>query len=368
MTLRLIFFYILLNSIDSLCQTSNIEEYGSLNGGLFSFYQKYISGIKGDANCSMYPSCSQYAKVAFASTNPIKAYVKVCERLLCCGRDRHSNNQFINVNGINFIYDPFVPKKNIVHTNDTVTKTFADELLKNKEYDLLLLEYRKQLFECNIDSIKQYLKFKIAKCYYNTKNFDKVSEIYSKFILDINTKKTILDSITLLEAKSLYFDKNYSKSNKILEQFNAHESLEYVKLKAAIEMQLHNWKNAQLYLTKMNSYNNNPNWLFIETKASEVKQKKTSLALTMSLILPGAGYFYAKKPSTAIAAIILNGIFIWIAADSFKNKNYPILAASIFLGSGWYFGAASGSANAVKKYNKNQYDDFIDNNLKNIQF
>ena len=75
-----------------------------------NFYQKWISPVRGENKCPMYPSCSQYAKIAFRVLPWYKAYPKVLERLLRCGNELYLYPT-VRVNGNIRWYDPIFMKE-----------------------------------------------------------------------------------------------------------------------------------------------------------------------------------------------------------------------------------------------------------------
>ena len=70
-------------------QVARATDYGSGKNTVLNFYQKWISPVRGEKKCPMYPSCSQYSKNAFQMLPWYMAYIKTMERLLRCGNDLH---------------------------------------------------------------------------------------------------------------------------------------------------------------------------------------------------------------------------------------------------------------------------------------
>ena len=81
------------------------EEYGHGNNFILNIYQKWISPIKGNTLCPMYPSCSQYSKIAFDKYSEMKAFSMSCDRILRCGHELNLYKQ-IQVNDRIQFYDP----------------------------------------------------------------------------------------------------------------------------------------------------------------------------------------------------------------------------------------------------------------------
>jgi uncharacterized protein len=67
--------------------------------------QQFISRADGD-RCPMYPSCSHYARTAFAEKGILMGWVLTSDRLLRCGRDETRLAPPVNVHGVRHTYDP----------------------------------------------------------------------------------------------------------------------------------------------------------------------------------------------------------------------------------------------------------------------
>jgi hypothetical protein len=91
--------------------TVPFEKYGEGKNIFFNFYQKWISPIKG-SNCPMYPSCSQYAKIAFHVLPWYEAYPASLERLLRCGHELYLYRK-VMINDVFRWYDPVIIKGKI---------------------------------------------------------------------------------------------------------------------------------------------------------------------------------------------------------------------------------------------------------------
>lgn len=89
---------------------NHFEKYGEEKNIFLDFYQKWLSPVKGGNKCPMYPSCSQYAKIAFQVLPWYKAYTKSLERLLRCGNELYLYPT-VQTNGTIRWYDPLVIKE-----------------------------------------------------------------------------------------------------------------------------------------------------------------------------------------------------------------------------------------------------------------
>lgn len=86
---------------------NQLETYGTGDNSLLNIYQKWISPVKGGNTCPMYPSCSQYSKIAFQILPWYEAYTSSFERLLRCGNDLYLYPN-ITINGKIHWYDPAI--------------------------------------------------------------------------------------------------------------------------------------------------------------------------------------------------------------------------------------------------------------------
>ena len=72
----------------------------------FEYHKESIASSVRKGKCSMYPSCSAYAKEAFNRLSFFKACTAVSERLIRCGRDSEDKLKIIKINNRLRINDP----------------------------------------------------------------------------------------------------------------------------------------------------------------------------------------------------------------------------------------------------------------------
>jgi len=84
---------------------------------------------------------------------------------------------------------------------------------------------------------------------------------------------------------------------------------------------------------------------------AEMPEKSPGLAGTLSALLPGAGYFYARRPGDGVSAFLVNLLFVGATYELLRNENY--VAGYLVGGFGipFYLGNVYGSANAAKRWN-----------------
>lgn len=351
-------------SVFSQVQPSN--DYKSGNGGVLSVYQKYISPVKGGNNCPMYPSCSQYAKIEFANKNPVTAYFEVCDRLIRCGNDLNTYPE-VQVDGLTLYKDTVsgisFNRKNKTDTNNL----FIDYLEKEEDFQSATLEYKRLLFYEKDSSRQSNLLFRLAVCCYIAGNYEQFSKIYDK-IGTYPLKKNIKDSLALYQSLIYCKQKDFINAGIMLSNIkpdNIKFKSDIKYLQGLCSLKQHKWEETEDFMKQVLPISDNYSkaLLCYNVKADykKVPLRKPFIALSSSIILPGSGYFYAKKPMTGFTAIILNGLFIWTAADALKSRQYGLFSVTCLIGTGWYFGSVLGSWKAVTDCNNAEIDKFISN-------
>jgi len=91
-----------------------------------------------------------------------------------------------------------------------------------------------------------------------------------------------------------------------------------------------------------------------------IPRKSPALAAGFNAVLPGSGYFYANRPQTAAACLVVNGLFIWETVASIHAKEPGLAALLSMFSFGWYFGGVFGSAQAAQKENQSRLSAFIE--------
>lgn len=94
-----------------------------------------------------------------------------------------------------------------------------------------------------------------------------------------------------------------------------------------------------------------------EAESFAVKSPTTAAWLG---VIPGAGYWYAGFPKTAISALIVNALFAQATREAFRrDQNTLGWFMGVFTLS-WYSGSIYGSAGSATRYNSYHQDRFYD--------
>jgi hypothetical protein len=75
-------------------------------------------------------------------------------------------------------------------------------------------------------------------------------------------------------------------------------------------------------------------------------------------VIPGLGYAYTGHYGTAVSSVLVNGLLIWAAANAFCDGNGGAGGLFTILGSGFYLGNITGSAQSAVRYNEYHMERF----------
>lgn len=355
----------------SLCVAQDFQTHRAADDYL-GVYQRYLSGLK-NTRCSMYPSCSNYAKMVFQDYSFPVAMVLTADRLTRCSHD-------MDVYQTTFIYgfpatvdfppsrptpegvivDHFIPQVYVGNhfSGDSLASPldFITYLINQRNYQGALYEIDKQLFKnSNLSDVSLY-SYKL-KCYEGLNQYQdailafeqsfpvsakndyytlfNVAHLYS-LVGDTNT------SITYYEKASTFYSPGHPYSHPFSELGKMYTTQkQYEKAKIAFQNKMTVDDNLEAYQSSIN--------IIQELEAFNGKKKGIAMALS---IFPGGGYFYTNQPKNALTALILNGVLGYASYTSFKSQNYGVGAILGVLGLSFYIGNMVGSGNSATKYNE----------------
>jgi putative component of membrane protein insertase Oxa1/YidC/SpoIIIJ protein YidD len=352
------------------CQVHLSNEYGTGENGIITLYQKYISPVRGNNQCPMYPSCSQYAKIEFANKNPFIAYFEICDRLIRCGKDLDTYPE-IEVNGA-ALYKDTVKETALKRFDQTDTcHSFVKQLEKENDYQSAILEYKRLIYYEKDSDVKIKLLFHLAICYYHTGGYNEYSTVYKK-LLSYPINKDCKDSLVYFQSLVYLKQKNYLNAGLLLNSIkpaDAKFKSDIAYLQGIFLLKQHEWSQAEILMKQVFPVSDHyPEALKCYNILSDYEKlplKKPAVGLISSMVLPGSGYIYANRPVTGFTAMLLNGLFIWAASDAYRSKQYGIFFTASFIGIGWYIGTAIGSRESVIDFNNTKIDAFINKRINN---
>ncbi len=335
-------------------------------------YQKYMSGLK-NTRCSMYPSCSNYAKMVFQDYSFPVAMALTADRLIRCSHDmKFYPTTFIYGFPAAVDYPASRPTPEGVIVNYSIPQVYVGNhfvgdssessldfityLINQKNYQGAMYEIDKHLFRPTGTDETALYAYKL-KCYEGLKQYRdgilvfeqsfpasvqndyytlfNVAHLYS-LIGDANT------SVSYYEKASRFYSPDQPYSHPFSELGRAYAAQkQYEKAKIAFQNKMTVDGNIVAYNSSID--------IIQELEAFNGKKKSIAMALS---IFPGGGYFYTNQPKNALTALILNGILGYASYTSFKSENYGVGAILSVLGLSFYIGNIVGSGNSAIKYNE----------------
>ena len=120
---------------------SSLKKKETATNDYINFYQKYISGIRGQS-CPMYPSCSNYGLKTFGERNFISAFAMMSDRIIRCGHDHSNYSLALRKNGFKYLDYPAYDKTpiDLYYKSNSYYYAYSDASEKDKS-----LEFYKKL-------------------------------------------------------------------------------------------------------------------------------------------------------------------------------------------------------------------------------
>lgn len=381
----------------ALKPNNRLETYGEGKNTFLNLYQKWISPVKGGNKCPMYPSCSQYAKIAFLVLPWYEAYTKSFERLLRCGNELYLYPT-IRINGEIRWYDPIAIKElkhqheisyddfnsssnnieskyEILPDRGIGDEGFANFLVKEGEYYRAITEYYRLIYAA-ADSTKKANLFKnIGLCYFRGADYEGYISFLEKNRAYFASSAIIQAEMALYLGKSYYHLNQYQKTISTLEwsSYRTDNFFNENQLLLGISYaRLFDWQKAieELGLIKQDYPRKKSSESIIRSLQNfpKLPQKSPAGAGILSSIIPGTGYIYIGRVGTGITSFLVNGLLIWTISEAIIKEQYGLASAAGFLGIGWYIGNIKGSVDAAHIYNANIRNKFIDRLLEKESF
>jgi hypothetical protein len=326
----------------------------------------------------MYPSCSQFAKVAFAENAGPVALLGTFDRLMRCGQDL---NQYRKVwmDGAYYAWDPpegsipdaesggmSAPSARTPESGDPTRAEvgeasggLAERLIRDGHTDLALLELYRALHAEPSPDTRKSLLYAMALAHYESGNPAALLDFRHDFVQEMMADPDLRGSVDFLVAKRHYRDGQYRQALFVLDGIPSASSRvgpdSLAFLKGLGYARLGQWEKAERTMGDI------PESSPLKARAHSFEglggmmesspRKSPFLAGALSSVIPGSGYAYAGRWGTGLAGLVLNGLFLWTAAEGYAKGNYGMATTATFLGAGWYLGGIRGSARAARLYN-----------------
>ena len=336
------------------------------------FYQDFLSSQK-NGRCAMYPSCSQYGKMAFKNFTFPKAITLTCDRIIRCSHDaryydityQSGNRSLIDYPQDNFPTQIIHNRYQAPHTDILKWRSdrdsnilFINQLINKEEYYPALLEIERLLFSNQGDH--QLYKLKLL-CHRGLKEYEEGIFEYEVTFPDTIKKNTELQ----MQAAILYYcTNNFSNAINLTEKIRR-DTVSFPDVQKAnalygiLSAQNEEYENS-LSCFNQNAGTSSFNQQSIDIIKQMMKQKKKNPTMARMLsIIPGAGYLYTKHKGSALTAFLVNSLLGYATYTSIKKQNYGVAGVCGFLSLSFYIGNINGAGRSAIRYNSKKKNEQI---------
>jgi TolA-binding protein len=249
---------------------------------------------------------------------------------------------------------------------------FAESLYEEGDYFRSIGEYKRYLYlsppgdQVPPDSRVEKATFRIAECYFHAKRWPEAISACNQFLSKYPASPRYFEMLYLkgrIEKLSGRYDDALATFELIVVANAPNYRDKAVYQKALVMLEQTNWRNAQDALRQVPQAS--PLFPAASVFAKEIDKKdylphkSPATAGLLAAVLPGAGHLYAERPRDALVAFLLNGAFIWGAAELFHHDNYVAGGIFAFFELGWYTGNIYSAVSSVHKYNRDKENDLI---------
>jgi hypothetical protein len=255
----------------------------------------------------------------------------------------------------------------LIFCDDIKLISFADDLFDSGDYYRAITEYKRYIFYENGGKFVKHAQYRIGVSYLKAEKYEEAEAFFEK-IAD-NSEGLFKDSALLAEAFSFARGNDYKYSAILLKQLEADTQDELIKNKSGYLMGLnyleqHAFGDSVIEFQKVKfnaelagSSDKLANYI---KNYADIEQRAPAISSLFSAVIPGAGYAYCGDFGDAIVSLLINGFFIYNTAVSFHNNSTPGKYAYGIPAAVFYFSNIYGSANAAKRFNDANTDNFID--------
>lgn len=355
-----------------LIQTSASFTQNIATDDYIGFYQDFLSSQK-NSRCAMYPSCSQYGKMAFKNFTFPKAITLTCDRIIRCSHDaryydityQSGNRSLIDYPQDNFPTQIIHNRYQAPHTDILKWRSdrdsnilFINQLINKEEYYPALLEIERLLFSNQGDH--QLYKLKLL-CHRGLKEYEEGIFEYEVTFPDTIKKNTELQ----MQAAILYYcTNNFSNAINLTEKIRR-DTVSFPDVQKAnalygiLSAQNEEYENS-LSCFNQNAGTSSFNQQSIDIIKQMMKQKKKNPTMARMLsIIPGAGYLYTKHKGSALTAFLVNSLLGYATYTSIKKQNHGVAGVCGFLSLSFYIGNINGAGRSAIRYNSKKKNEQI---------
>lgn len=239
---------------------------------------------------------------------------------------------------------------------------FADQLKASGEYYRAITEYNRfNNYGYGTENVRRQNMFKIADCFELGRQYSDAQNIYSEIANRYPTDRLLADIHRAnLFSKEGKFGESNALIHSLLNQKLNPTDLNLLKISEAknnVHLGDYNLaKNQFLDVALQGNELSDQARSYADTLERELPLKKKSkfAGMLLGVMIPGGGYFYIQKPTTALAALVVIGAFGYSTYELFDRRMYGLGSLTGLVTAGFYVGSLYGTAQGINKFNENK--------------
>ena len=244
---------------------------------------------------------------------------------------------------------------------------FAQSLYDKGDYKLSLLEYRRFIFSFPAHALLPEARMGEADCLFGMGDYGEALNRYLDMARDFSLSEKGWTA-AFKAARCYHMTGQTAVSVELYKRIASQTSWPLLAEQARfelgwLELLQGNWPEGSGQLAAVSSSETYGGAARIASqKAPEgasLPHKSPQTAGILSAVLPGAGQIYCKQPKDAALSVLLNGMFIGAAVESFDHDLYILGGILCLVEMAWYGGNIYNAVNHAHQYNRRQKDNFI---------
>jgi len=357
-------------------------------------YQRFMSPLRA-SSCPMAPSCSRFGYQAFDAHNPIKAWLLTTDRLHRCSHDLGWYPKLIDEEGTTRSADPVpkptpggapgqsrlgytletpeplptagdLPARDAKDADDARLLRFADELASQDALQEAAVEYRRLLSYYSDSPLRPRAAIGLVTCYRRTGRHLEAIHWGEKTLATEELRSDQRSDIAFGIAASFVNLQNGHRARTILAELAEHgpRPLRYraALLRGFSFAREERWGEAEQTFDGVQEQGEaavRAHRLAALARQGPALPRKNPTTAGLLGIVPGLGYAYAGFPQTALASLVVNGLFFAGTYKAFKDGNTGLGTMLGIMSLGWYGGNVYGSIASAQRRNNRAREEFL---------
>lgn len=237
---------------------------------------------------------------------------------------------------------------------------FARSLLTEGEYYRAITEYKRALFLAPAEStaVRELAILGIGGALHSGAEYFRSAEWLQAHLMDLRTGESRSEGLRLIYRSLLAC----GAGDRLLEVTRATgDSTPDAELYQGLaHARMGRWAEARAVFQELSADERYGSmaaaYTLLAREGEQAKRKSPGLATVLGIV-PGLGYWYAGHRQTAIASLLVNGIFVGGTIQAFRADQDILGGFLCLLTASWYGGNIYGSAGAARRYNDELQDE-----------